>query len=516
MRLLSPIILALYLNAAEAGFFVQLKTPSTIEKLLSQDDQIKATSHVRPLIENVFSFGDFEGFSGNFSKLIVKRLIKSDLVKSIVRDSAVKVFALLPETWEEIEEYVHFQLNPWEPIHYQTQELAPRHLASLSRQGALPYNESVNYYYDTQHQGENVTVYIIDTGIFREHPEFEGRVVRQMTFVNSNNGDSSGHGTHVAGVVGSHTFGVAKKVSMIDLKLLDSKGTGSLTSVLALIQYATRHREKSGQNGVINLSLGSHKNDVLNAALEASTKSGMVVVAAAGNFASDSCRTSPASAEGAISVGAFDDRTDKMAHFTNYGRCVDIFASGIDVHSVSHRKKTSAAVMSGTSMSAPSIAGLSAILLSQGVPAREVKNRLVQFSVCNRIKETILDTPNRIAFNGIEREDDDYPLSAIYDPNIHTNFFRPENPSYLDESREDTASIPYANSTNDLQKSDFDGFWEEGEEDGDEDDTTSDQESGKEEEDDFDYEDSQLQVEIKDGIILVRDPRSEPTPLIWW
>ena len=406
-------------SMASAGFFVQLKTPATLEKLLAQDDSLKASSHVRPFIQKVFSFGDFEGFSGNFSKLMVRRLIKNDLVKNIVRDTTVNVFGTISQDYREVSdtELTTFQADPWDG--FGTQTMAPRHLASLSRQGSLPFNETVNYYYDPKHQGQDVTVYVIDTGVFKDHPEFGGRVLEQKTFVGGDVGDNNGHGTHVAGVVASRTFGVAKKANIVDLKVLDPRGSGSLTNVLAAIEYACKRRAESNTKGIINLSLGSLKNNVLNAAIEAASHSGMVIVAAAGNFASDSCRASPASAEGVISVGAFDDRTDEMASFTNHGPCIDVLASGVDVFSVSHNELEIPAVMSGTSMSAPAISGLAAVLLSQGVEPREIKGKLIEYSRCNRIKNTIHKTPNRAAFNGVNRDDDEYPQSSMYNPSIH-------------------------------------------------------------------------------------------------
>lgn len=523
----------------EAGFFVQLKTPLTIEKLLAQDDKTSTSSHIRPLIDRVFSFGEFEGFSGNFSKLIVKRLIKSDLVKNIVRDSPVKVFGYIPIKRSEednIDPHIHlddggpdgfhlqYQTNAWsegDETLYHVQEMAPRHLASLSRQGPLPFNQSVNYYYDPGNGGQDVTVYVIDTGIKKDHPEFGERVVEQHSFSTSSAGYSAGHGTHVAGIIGSRTFGVAKKVQMIDLKALDDNGSGSLISVLSAIEFAAKHREDRHRKGVINLSLGSLKNGVLNAALEAAVSSGMVVVAAAGNFASDSCRTSPASAEGVISVGAFDDRTDSMAYFANYGECVDVLASGIEVSSVSHKFTDRPAVMSGTSMSAPSIAGLAAVLLSQGIDPKDVRSKIVEDSRRHRIKNTVNNTPNRAAFNGIKKEDDEYPQSAMYDPTIHGSF-QPEFPGKIHgagEANEMRADVVFATSWDDFDPEDYDDHWWDDVEDEDDNENKDQTVDG----DHFDFEgdddDAEIQQGIRDGILLVNVNtlhQSPPYPLIWY
>jgi subtilase-type proteinase RRT12 len=497
------ISLLLTLSFVEGGFFVQLKTTSTIEKLLVQDDRIKASSHIRPLVESVFSFGDFEGFSGNFSKDIVKRLIKNDLVKNIVKDTAVKLFdSEYDIRLEDVDEYVYFQSNPWEAdLDYETQFMAPRHLASLSRQGQLPFNNSVNYYYDKYHQGQDVTVYVIDTGIFKEHPEFEERVVEQLNFTPAPTGDSSGHGTHVAGVIGSKTFGVAKKVNIIDLKALDDKGSGSLTSVLGAIQHAAKHREANNIKGVINLSLGSQKNEVLNSALNAATRSGLVVIAAAGNFASDSCGTSPASADGVISVGAFDDRTDKLASFTNYGKCVDVLASGVNVRSVHHVLSKYTQVMSGTSMSAPSIAGLAAVLLSQGVEPRDVKSKLVELSRCNRIQKMIKDTPNRVAFNGINKVDDEYPISSMYDSFDRGGPFQPSFAKPIHGTSDyssDSVYIASDDSIDEESRVHTKSIFEESPHD-----------------EPFDFDDEEIRAAIAEGIVLLSKPPSFPAPLIW-
>lgn len=494
-------------NFVNAGYFVQLKAPSTLESLLATDDKISAVNHLRPYVRKAFSFGNFEAFSGNFTKDVVQRLARNPLVAEIVPDLVVNAFdedsistrkrkkmlnigfknqktiSDSPHvshdlkhnheinhmedemlTCEVDDMYDVFKSNvndnsmclsgfidkklsealkyffqetsgdkkPYEteidaPFQiqeisgdekpYETQMDAPRHLARLSRHSRLPLNESVNYYYDSKFKGQGVNAYIIDTGILKEHPEFENRAIFGADFTNEGSGDMNGHGTHVAGIIGSKTFGVAKDVTLVEVKALDKLGQGSLTTVIAALEFAVNHRRENNVMGVANLSLGAIKNTILNQAIEAAVQSGLLVVVAAGNSNIDACLTSPASSSYAITVGAIDDRSDSIASFSNWGECVNVFSSGVLVNSVNINDFDEPLSLSGTSMSSPSVTGLSSILLQLGIPVREVGNKIVELSSKGFINKRSLIyrpfSPNRIANNGIDKDDDEYPESKI-------------------------------------------------------------------------------------------------------
>ncbi|KAL6454813.1 RRT12 Subtilase-type proteinase RRT12 [Candida maltosa Xu316] len=339
---------------------------------------------VKELINTSFHIGNFSGFSGNFTDTILKRLERCPLVEEIVPDIIVKAYDIVQ------------------------QDHAPRHLARISRRDRMKPIRKYPFIYDDDFVGKRVNAYVIDSGIAIGHPEFQGRARTGKDFTIEGPGDKNGHGTHVAGLIGSHTYGVSKCVSIIDVKALNSKGTGSLSTILLAIEFAVNHRLRSGRPGVANLSLGAFKNNLLNKAIEQATKTGMVFVVAAGNNNINACLTSPSSSPYAITVGAIDDYNDSIASFSNWGECVDIFASGAYVKSVDIRSNVRPSVLSGTSMSAPIVTGIAVNLLSEGIDPEMIKDQLIAICTKNKIGRSSLflrkNTPNRIANNGVCEE----------------------------------------------------------------------------------------------------------------
>lgn len=216
-------------------------------------------------------------------------------------------------------------------------------------------------------------VFVLDTGIRTTHRDFEGRAVPTFDTTSGSMvvcdpkdvscaADTHGHGTHCAGVVGGKAFGVAKDVTLHACKVLDPEGY-TLDIVMG-IDWVISHGEKPA---VLSMSLGGEgRSRAYQAAVNASFNAGVTVVVAAGNEDSDACDFSPSYVPSAITVGAtrspFRD-LDQVSWFSNYGTCVDIFAPGSDIESCGHRSDTSFAVMSGTSMACPAVAGAAALLL---------------------------------------------------------------------------------------------------------------------------------------------------------
>lgn len=410
LKIVASLLLVEIINAEE--YLVRLKSPKSLTKFMeSKIGDMSLKSFVSTRISKTFSFGKFEGFTADFPKDFVEKLKKNPLVADVVPNSVFNVF----DQKEQIaEEYSR---------RYKVQEDAPRHLARLSRRGPLPYSEEdgwyqeFNYYYDRKHRGDSVNAYIIDTGIYKQHKDLGGRAYFGADMVGEGPGDYNGHGTHVAGIVGSRTFGVAKKVNLVEVKALNAKGQGNLTSVISSIEFSVNHCKKSGMLCVANLSLGSLRNTVLNQAVEAAVESGLVVVVAAGNSNVNACWNSPASAVSAITVGAFDDRTDTIAKFSNWGMCVDVFASGVKVMSLSNMPPFKPVAYSGTSMASPSVAGLAAVLLDSGIDPPDIKQKIIDLATENVFQKRTLvfkpGTPNRIAFNGVRKEDDIFE-EAVY------------------------------------------------------------------------------------------------------
>lgn len=222
---------------------------------------------------------------------------------------------------------------------FAVQSDAPRHLSRLSQKEKLKPWGPYDYVYDPS-GGDGVDVYVFDTGIEKEHPQFEGRVVQGPDLTGEGAGDQNGHGTCVAGVIGSQSFGVAKRTNLIDVKVLNHQGRGRLSWVLSAMEYVLTTKEQRKKPAVINMSLGAPKNNMLNKVVGQVVAQGVPVVVAAGNSDSSACRVSPASAEGALVIGAFDDRSDSIASFSNWGQCVDAYAPGVNIQSVGRLSST--------------------------------------------------------------------------------------------------------------------------------------------------------------------------------
>lgn len=186
--------------------------------------------------------------------------------------------------------------------------------------------------------GKGVTAYIVDTGIYTEHVDFQGRAkfgFKSQSGPGWSDGDGNGHGTHVASTVGGLQWGVAKQVDLIAVKVLSDQGSGSNAGVIAGVDWATGQHKKNGGPSVANLSLGGGYSSALNAACTAAMKAGLFMVVAAGNENSDACDGSPSSATDVITVGATEAglpaKPDVRSYFSNYGACVSIFAPGTDI-----------------------------------------------------------------------------------------------------------------------------------------------------------------------------------------
>jgi subtilisin family serine protease/fibronectin type 3 domain-containing protein len=217
--------------------------------------------------------------------------------------------------------------------------------------------------------GEGVRVYVVDTGVQLDNPEFSGRTLPGFDATGSGNvaTDCHGHATHVAGTIAGTKFGVAKKTSIVSVKVLDCSGRGSITGVVSGLDWIAANHPR-GTPAVVNMSIGGGNTSTLTAAVEKLNSMGILNVVAAGNDNSDACNYSPASAPSAITVGSSDIR-DARSSFSNYGNCVDVFAPGSSIISARASDPNGSATMSGTSMATPHVAGLAALYLGQNPSA---------------------------------------------------------------------------------------------------------------------------------------------------
>ncbi len=251
---------------------------------------------------------------------------------------------------------------------------------------------SGSYRYDTT--AANVHAYIIDTGIRTTHADFGGRArVGTDTVGDWRNGqDCNGHGTHVAGTVGGATFGVAKGVSLVAVRVLDCAGSGTTAGVIAGVDWVTAHRISPA---VANVSIGGSASIALDQAVRSSIAAGVTYAIAAGNSNADACNSSPSRTAEAITVGA-TDRTDSRASFSNFGSCLDLFAPGVSITSDWASGNTATNTISGTSMAAPHVAGAAALYLAThpGASPATVRNALVGAGTADRVLNRAAGSPN--------------------------------------------------------------------------------------------------------------------------
>lgn len=208
--------------------------------------------------------------------------------------------------------------------------------------------------------GRGVTVYILDTGIRYSHADFQGRASLGFDAFGGDGSDCRGHGTHVAGTVGGRTYGVAKEVQLISVRVLDCAGSGTTAGVIAGLDWTIANAVRPA---VVNMSLSGDADEALDAAVRRTVAAGITVSVAAGNQARDACSYSPGRVAEAITTGATDN-ADRKPYFSNWGACIDWYAPGVGVVSASNSDDNATATMNGTSMSAPQSTGVAAILLA--------------------------------------------------------------------------------------------------------------------------------------------------------
>ncbi|GLZ39740.1 S8 family peptidase [Actinokineospora sp. NBRC 105648] len=313
------------------------------------------------------------GFAGELSAEQAKRLAADPAVAYVQQDSTVTVNETQPNpTW------------------------------GLDRVDQRDLPLSNGYTYSTT--ASNVNAYIIDTGVLTTHPEFEGRAKHGYDAVDKDNDatDCNGHGTHVAGTIGSKTYGVAKKVNLFGVRVLPCSGSGPNSNVIAGIDWVAKNAAKPA---VANLSLGGGADTASDDAIKRLIQAGVTVAVAAGNDNKDACNYSPARVPDAITVGA-TTKTDSRAlpedwnkvNGSNYGTCLDIFAPGTGVTSTWLDNGTNS--ISGTSMATPHVAGVAALYLAANPNAtnQQVRDALVNNATSGKVTN-LNGSPNKLLYS---------------------------------------------------------------------------------------------------------------------
>lgn len=311
------------------------------------------------------------------------------------------------------------QLDPEDVVTGQTTQGGATWGLDRIDQHGMPLSNTYNY----NKTGTGVNVYVIDTGIRATHVDFGGRVTLDFDSVGDgqNGNDCQGHGTHVAGTIGSATYGVAKNVQLHAVRVFGCIGGASFSQVIAGVDWVAANHISPA---VANMSLGGGAYAPIDDAVNNLIDSGVVVTVSAGNSNVDACTYSPARVPNAITVGAtnIDDSrgaityTDgSRVYYSNWGPCVDVFAPGTDITSLWNDSDVDTATISGTSMASPHVAGVAALYMEDhpNATALEVRNAIVDTSTRNQITTLGVGSPNRLLYSLFGPT---YPIPDAFQP----------------------------------------------------------------------------------------------------
>ncbi|KFH67367.1 hypothetical protein MVEG_06101 [Podila verticillata NRRL 6337] len=360
-------------TAIPGSYIVVLKNGNTAADFQNKFDDIARRQNGRgrkPTISRKFE--SFPGLAVTVNDAALKEILASDEVEYVEQDAIITLQGT--------------QTNPpsWG-------------LTRVSQQNRDPtqpylYNDAA---------GQGITAYVIDTGVQTTHNDFGGRATWGANFITgSPNTDQNGHGTHVAGTIGGTLHGVAKKVSIVGVKVLNAQGSGSTSGVIAGMDWVAA-RAVPGKS-VVNMSLGGGTSAAINAAAERLYANNVPLIVAAGNSPGVSaCDQSPAGAANTYTVGS-SDSADRVSTFSSFGSCIEIYAPGTGITSAWIGSNTAVRTISGTSMASPHVAGVAALYLSYlSIPtAQGLFDQLTNTATLNKLSGNLNGAPNRLVYNG--------------------------------------------------------------------------------------------------------------------
>ncbi|TPX41681.1 hypothetical protein SeMB42_g05466 [Synchytrium endobioticum] len=407
-------IVLLHPNTTDDGVSMHL---SSLDLIVSSIEMSPDSPPPPTVQTSTFNFGDqMKGYVARLPpgtgdahvQALVDGIQSSDQVLHVESDRVVTLSLFDNYDSYDVDEQLWRYYGPWRRLHvmghYVAQTGAPWNLVRISHRWYSSFLSSIEYIYP-RGAGSGSTVYILDTGIDTNHSELSGRAYWGASFVRGRNGseviykDDHSHGTHVAGIVASTRYGVAKQTKVIAVKVMNWQGTGATSVILAGLEWIYNNANMT-INNIINTSLRISSSRAVDAvATMLINQKGFVWSSSAGNSASDACTNSPNEVEGVVTVGA-TDRNDIVASYSNQGRCVDIFAPGSDIKSTIPVSMGGYGIKSGTSMAAPHVSGLLALArtVHPGLSPLELNSYIKKYSTRNVLRNVNASTPNRFIY----------------------------------------------------------------------------------------------------------------------
>ncbi|CAN8097636.1 unnamed protein product [Discula destructiva] len=327
-------------------------------------------------VEKTYSIADFQAYAGSFDAATIEEIKASPEVAAVEEDKVWSLYALTTQT----------SAPSWG-------------LGAISHKAGAGVS---SYIYDSS-AGSGTYGYVLDTGINAAHRDFGGRASLGYSVFSGSTADTEGHGTHCAGTIAGTTYGVAKKATIIAVKVF-AGDEGTVADVLDGFDWAVNDIISKGRESisVVSMSLGGEFSTAFNNAVNSAYSSGVLSVVAAGNEAQNVANVSPASAANAVTVGATTSSDAFASSYSNFGAAVDILAPGTGITSAWIGSTSAVMTITGTSMAAPHVAGIVLYLKAlEGLttPASTV-SRLQALSVSGVISGVPSSTINKLAYNG--------------------------------------------------------------------------------------------------------------------
>lgn len=339
-------------------------------------DEYTSTAFDQSSIRDFSVDGSIQGYTSYFTPEFAKTV--KNMKNVIIVEEETKV--------EEDKIFQHFSRR--HVINRRAEDDHPTRNLDRIDQAKRPLNGKFIY---PDSAGEGVNIFIVDSGISLTHREFGGRAKFGRAFCRrcENQNGMDKHGTFVASIAAGKTVGVARKANIIDVRVLGTDDVTTADIIEGLSFVIHQHKNSKNKNSVVNISLRIIPSSrALNHVVKEVTDAGIHTTVSAGNLERDSCGQSPASAPSAITVGATFDTNDTIADFSDFGKCVDIFAPGVNSRGADMYDDNSYVVLSGTSFSAPLVAGTLALLISENgnKPPAELTKDLIKLSTKGVVK----------------------------------------------------------------------------------------------------------------------------------